>query len=92
MIDVSITRKIAELSKIAFSEHELEVVTEEMKDIIKLMDKVKEIETDSESYRLDAVDYDDLRCDEIKESYDTEKILENAERVKKNSFVVPKVV
>ena len=92
MIDINITRKLAELSKITFSDDELEVLTEEMTEIIKLMDKVKEIESDDEACRIDAVDYDDLRSDRIKESYEREKILENAEEVKGNSFVVPKVV
>ena len=92
MINISITRKLAELSKITFSDDELEVLTEEMTEIIKLMDKVKEIESDDEACRIDAVDYDDLRSDSIKESYEREKILENAEEVKGNSFVVPKVV
>ena len=92
MIDINITRKLAELSKITFSDNELEVLTEEMTEIIKLMDKVKEIESEGEACRLDAVDYDDLRNDCVKKSYDTEKILENAEEVRGNSFVVPKVV
>ena len=92
MIDINITRKLAELSKIAFSDNELGVLTEEMTEIIKLMDKVKEIESEGEACRLDAVDYDELRSDSVKKSYDTEKILENAEEVRGNSFVVPKVV
>ena len=92
MIDIDITRKLAELSKIAFSDDELETLTEDMKDIIKLMDKVKEVESENESYRLDALEYDDLREDEVKKSYETEEILKNAEEVRGNSFVVPKVV
>jgi len=92
MIDINVTRKLSELSKIAFSETELEVLTEEMTEIIKLMDKVRETKTDGEACRLDAVDYDDLRSDDVKKSYETGKILENAEEVKGNSFVVPKVV
>ena len=92
MIDINVTRKLSELSKISFSEEGLEMMTEDMKEIIKLMDKVKEIDSEGESCRTKAVDYDDLREDFIKESYETEKILENAKEVRGNSFVVPKVV
>lgn len=92
MFDVELTKHLAELSKLTFSEEELEKVTAEMSDIINLMDKVKEIDPAMETFALPAVEYADLRTDKSRESFETAKIIENAKAVKDNAFVVPKVV
>lgn len=92
MFDVELTKHLAELSKLTFSEEELNKVTAQMSDIIDLMDKVKEIDPSKSTFALEAVNYDDLRGDVSRESFETEKIIENAKAVKNNAFVVPKVV
>ena len=92
MFDTNLTRHLAELSKIEFNDDELNKMTEDMTDIINLMDKVCEFDSSKKPYALDAVDYKDLRKDEYRNSYPTEKITENAKNTKNNSFVVPKVV
>lgn len=92
MFDSEMTKHLAELSKLSFSDAELEKVTGEMSDIIELMDRVKEIDPKLETFALPAVEYSMLRKDTARESFDTEKILENAKAVKDNAFVVPKVV
>lgn len=92
MVDIKLTKYLAELSKIAFTEEELEKMTGDMADIINLMDKVQEIDPSGKTYALESVSYDDLRTDTVRESFKTEKVLENAAAVKEDSFVVPKVV
>lgn len=92
MVDINLTKYLAELSKIEFSEEELKNMTKDMADIINLMDKVQEFDPKGETYALDAVLYDDLRKDCVRESFKTEDVLENAKAVKEDSFVVPKVV
>ncbi len=92
MVDTKLTQYLADLSKIEFTAEELEKMTEDMKGIIALMDKVCGFEAEKKTYALDAVAYDDLRRDEAHESYPTEKIVKNAKNVKNDSFVVPKVV
>ncbi|MGN0107641.1 MAG: Asp-tRNA(Asn)/Glu-tRNA(Gln) amidotransferase subunit GatC [Hominilimicola sp.] len=92
MFNSDLTRHLAELSKIEFTDDELEQMTEDMTNIIAIMDKVCDFDTSKKPYALDAVDYNDLRADEHKDSYPTEKITANAKNVKNNSFVVPKVV
>ena len=81
MFNSDLTKHLAELSKLEFTDEELEQMTADMTNIIAIMDKV-----------LDAVDYKDLRADEHRNSYPTEEIVKNAKNVKNNSFVVPKVV
>lgn len=92
MFDIELTRHLAELSKIEFTDEELKKMTADMTDITELMDKVCELDTSVKPYALEAVNYGDLRTDEHSPSYPTEKIVENAGNVKNNSFVVPKVV
>lgn len=92
MFDLSLTKHLADLSKIAFTDDELEKMTEDMTDIIALMDKVCDFEASKETYALNAVSYQDLRKDIPQISLDTEKILKNSNIIKNNSFVVPKVV
>ncbi|MCD8180337.1 MAG: Asp-tRNA(Asn)/Glu-tRNA(Gln) amidotransferase subunit GatC [Firmicutes bacterium] len=92
MFNSDLTRHLAELSKISFTDDELEQMTADMTNIIAIMDKVCEFDTSKPAYALDAVDYNDLRKDEHQCSYPTESITANAKNVKNNSFVVPKVV
>lgn len=92
MVNEELTKHLAELSKIEFTDNELAAMTEDMKNIIELMDKVCDFDNTKKAYALDAVGYEDLRADEYKASYPTEKITGNAKNVKNDSFVVPKVV
>lgn len=92
MFNPELTKHLAELSKLEFTEEELDKMTEDMTGIVALMDKVCDFDTSVKPYALDAVDYSDLRKDEHRASYPTEKIVANAKNVKNNSFVVPKVV
>ncbi len=92
MIDKKLTQHLADLSKINFTDEELEKITVQMGDIINLMDKVKEIDSNNPTYTIDAVNYSDLRADEVAESSPNEDILKNSKETKENSFVVPKVV
>ena len=91
MIDEELTKRLAELSKIEFTDKELELMAKDMVDIIGLMDKVKEFESEKEKLRTGSCNYDGLRKDEVKESFKTDEILKNAEKVKEDSFVVPKL-
>ncbi len=92
MFNSDLTKHLAELSKIEFTDEELQKMTADMTDIIAIMDKVCDFDTAKKAYALDAVDYKDLRADEYKDSYPTDEITANAKNVKNNSFVVPKVV
>lgn len=92
MFDEKMTAHMAELSKLSFTPEELSTMTKEMTEIIALMDTVCNFNPEIKPYALNAVDYEDLRKDQYKDSYETEKILENANNAKNNSFVVPKVV
>lgn len=92
MFDEKLTAHLAELSKLEFSADELSQMTRDMTEIISLMDKVCDYNPAVKPYTLDSVDYKDLRSDSYADSYPAERILENADITKNDSFVVPKVV
>lgn len=92
MFDLKLTAHLAELSKLAFSDDELKNMTEQMHSIIAVMDKVKEINQSVPVYSANAVEYKNLRKDEAKTSFETNKILQNAKKQQKSSFVVPKII
>lgn len=92
MPDAKLTRYLAELGQIGFTDGELDKMTADMLNIIALMDKVREFNADEKPYTLDASAYNDLRTDEERSSYPTEKITSNAAEIKNNCFTVPKVV
>ena len=75
MVDEELTRKLAELSKINFTDEELKLMAKDMVDIIGLMDKVKEFDDNKEKLRDDVCRYEELRKDEVKESFETGKII-----------------
>lgn len=66
MIDIEEAKHIAELSKLTFDDREIEKLTEDMQDIISLMDSVKEaIHIEREEI---PIEYNKLREDEAKKS------------------------
>ncbi|MEE0944963.1 MAG: Asp-tRNA(Asn)/Glu-tRNA(Gln) amidotransferase subunit GatC [Clostridia bacterium] len=92
MFEKKLTKYLAELSKLEFSERELERLTAEMSDIVALMDAVKGIDSSLETYTLPAVNYDNIRADVPTKSLKTAEIIANAKAVKNGAFTVPKVV
>ena len=88
MIDM---KRIAELSRIEFTEEELGSIAEDMKQIIGLMDKVCEFDG-GETLIREPVKYGELKADVPQKYYDTQDILKNAKKTQGSCFVVPKVV
>ena len=91
-MDLQTILHIANLSKLNYSDEELQTVAAQMSDIIALMDTVKETdvvydeEGDNNGVYIRA-----LRKDAAAPSMDTAAILQNAVQAD-NCFVVPKVV
>jgi len=90
-MNTDMVKRLAQLSKISFTEEELAKMASDMSDIIALMEKVSAFDTDI-SMTSNTVDYKSLRADTYKASCPTEEIIKNAKKVTGNSFTVPKVV
>jgi len=92
MFDITLTKQLASLGKISFTDSELEKINNDMTDIIALMDKVREFDKPSAAYRAEPLRYDALRTDLPDDTKNTPELLANSRNVKEHSFVVPKIV
>lgn len=83
---------LSKLSKLNFTDEELEKVAGDMTSIIEIMDTIKEIDISYDAISDNKnVYFNDLREDISEKSMPTEKILQNATN-SDNCFIVPKVV
>lgn len=85
--------KIAELTRLKFSDEELESFTHQMNDILSYMDKLNELDTEKIqplSHPIELVNI--FREDKVKSSISPEKALQNAPDKVEKFFKVPKVI
>lgn len=84
---------IASLAKLSLNDDEMQSLSNDMQDIIGLMDKIKDIDTDS----IEATEHisrvtNNMREDIAGNSFDTEKVLSNSKHVIDNCFAIPKMI
>ena len=72
-------RRLCALSKLELSEEDIEVMRSEMDGIIAFADTVCSVEVDEESLPLFGRIINAMREDEVRQSYDNELILKNAD-------------
>ena len=92
MFDIKLATHLAELSKIEFTEKELKKITNEMDEIISLMDTVTDFEGAETIAFNSAKNLNDIRQDTKKPSSPRKDILKNASKKSEKAFTVPKVV
>ncbi|MEG1887314.1 MAG: Asp-tRNA(Asn)/Glu-tRNA(Gln) amidotransferase subunit GatC [Oscillospiraceae bacterium] len=92
MFDSKLTAHLAELSKINFTDDEINVISGQMSAIVSLMDTVTDFNTDEIFATVVPTQYEDLREDKIENSFAREQILQNAHEKSDTCFKVPKVV
>ncbi len=92
MIDTETTRHLADLSKIAFTDEELTAMTEQMRDIVGLMDTIADFDASGDAEKGEPVAYSDFREDRHTASFPRDEILANATERGETCFRVPKVV
>ena len=91
-MDTKTIAHLCDLSKLNYTDEGIEKVMGEMEEIIKLMDRVKEIDvTYDDTADNNSISYDMLRKDEANPSFPAEKLLSNTEPAE-NCYVVPKMV
>lgn len=93
MLDADLISYLANLSKIQIEDEEREKLVSDMSAIVDLMDAMNEITIEDDiNLNGEGVNLENLREDEIVESYDRENILANASHKKDGFFVVPKIM
>ncbi len=92
-ITVKEIEHLANLARLSLSDEEKTRLQDEVGNIIAFADKINEIDVSDINPTMHAADiYNVFREDEIKKSFPTEKILQNAPENDGKCFVVPKTV
>ena len=92
MFDIKLAEHLAELSKIKFSEKELQKIASEMDEIISLLDTVSDFEITENPVVNPAQKLENIREDLPTPSLPRKDVLKNASKKDKKAFTVPKVV
>lgn len=88
-----VVEHVANLARLNLTKQEKEKLTLEMANIILYVDKLNELDTSNIEPKSHVIPIRNVfREDEVKESYDREKILANAPSKEEGCFKVPKVV
>lgn len=93
MLDTDLISYLANLSKIEIEDAEREKLVSEMSAIVELMDAMNEITIEDDlNLNGEGVELNNLRDDQVVESFDRELVLANASHKKDGFFVVPKIM
>ena len=90
-MDIKDIEHLAELSKLEFSESELENFSKDFDSLVSLADVIKNADISGER-KLETIDFSSLREDKAKKSYAPSVLLSNSPIVKKDSIVVPRIM
>lgn len=93
MVSKEDVKHIAELSKLEFSDEELEYFTDEFSKIIEYMGQLKEVDTEGvePTYSVSSKTQP-LREDVVHESLDKEEVLKNAPEEQYGYFKLPSIM
>lgn len=87
------TRKLADLAKLEFSEEELDSIQQDLEQMIGFVEKLNEIDTSGVAPLTHiGKGANRLRDDEVRGSIDKATALKNAPAAEGNFFTVPKVI
>ncbi len=92
MFDTTLTNHLSQLSKLRFTQKEVERITGEMVDIVNLMDTISDFEMEENPKSTSPVTLAEIREDVADVSMDRSDILANAKEKGETFFKVPKVV
>ena len=92
-ITVSDVQHVAKLARLHLSDEEVSAMQKDLGDVIAFADKLNSIDTEGVAPSAHAVAvFNVLREDEAKESFDRDKLLQNAPSQEDGCYIVPKVV
>lgn len=85
-------KRLEDLSMLKFSDEELNKFLKDFGEIESFINAINKVELPKQYKATKVCEFEDLREDEIKPSFDRELTLKNAPRKDSISFIVPKVV
>lgn len=90
-MEIKQLENLSELSKLTFDESEANQMMSDLDKLVEMVSVVKDADVDG-TFKINTIDMEDLRDDEVVESVSPEIMLKNAPEAKKNSFVVPRIM
>lgn len=92
-IDQALVRKVAKLSRLELTDHEVEEFTSQLSAILDYVEKMNELDTTGVEPLAHCLPVNNvLREDRVKESLGTERTLANAPQRDGDFFKVPKIL
>ena len=91
-ITTELVKHLANLSRLNFSEEELENFKNEFTQTLNQIDELQTVNTENVEFYNRIIDAEDLREDLVKPSLTNEAVLKNAPKKSRGAIVVPKVV
>ena len=93
MIDKETIKHIAYLSRLEVKENEMDAISKKIGDVLKYVDKLQSVNTENIGITYNTINLtNSLRDDEVRNSLDREKALQNAPEKEMGCFKVPKVI
>ncbi len=92
MITTEDIKHIAKLSKLEFSENEIENFKEELGQIVEYVNTLSKIDTSSVNLENEAINLNNLREDNPNNSLSQEEAIKNAPKKRAGGFNVPAVI
>lgn len=93
MLTLEAVERVAHLSRLQFTEEELQEQHKQLESIIDMMDSLSEIDTTDVTPQNHVMDIQNVfREDVVQEGMSVEKVLQNAPAQAEDMFQVPKIV
>ena len=92
-LDKETLRKVAHLARLALPEEDIETYTQNISDILQLVEKMNEVDTSDVAPMAHPLDLDQpMRSDEVTEENRREKFLHLTHDTSAGLYLVPKVI
>ena len=89
-IDINEAKKLAKLSRLEFSDEELENFVKDFENILQQVDLVNSVSTEGVDLMEQTINAkSELRKDDVKKSFAQSEILKNAPQSEEGTFIVP---
>ncbi len=93
MLDKDTVKHVAKLSRLEIKDDEIETVSKKMGDILSYIEKLQGVDTENTDITYNPINLvNQFRKDEVKESLEVKKVLQNAPEKEMGCFKVPKVL
>ncbi|WP_099189403.1 Asp-tRNA(Asn)/Glu-tRNA(Gln) amidotransferase subunit GatC [Tepidibacter mesophilus] len=93
MLDKDTVKHVAKLSRLEVKDDEIEAISKKIGDVLNYVEKLQSVDTENTDITYNPINISNqFRNDEVKESLEVKKVLQNAPEKEMGCFKVPKVL